>query len=45
MQRSKIVAHALYSVFQMAEVAVPRNQFRRILGMFDGLRPWEPLPY
>ena len=35
----KIVAHARYKVFQMAEVAVPRDLFRRILEMVDGLRP------
>ena len=31
--------HARYTVFQMAEVAVPRDLFRRILAMIDGLRP------
>jgi hypothetical protein len=33
------VTHARYTVFQMAEVAVPRDLFRRILAMIDGLRP------
>ena len=28
--------------FQMAEVAVPRDLFRRTLGMIDDLRPREP---
>ena len=36
---AKVIAHARYTVFQMAEVAVPRNLFRRILEMIDGLRP------
>jgi hypothetical protein len=36
---AKVVAHARYTVFQMAEVAVPRNLFRRILAMIDDLRP------
>src|SRR3954464_2816655 len=36
---AKVVAHARYTVFQMAEVAVPRDLFRRILAMIDGLRP------
>src|SRR5918995_1772216 len=34
-----VVTHARYTVFQMAEVAVPRNLFRRILDLIDGLRP------
>ena len=41
---AKIIAHARYSVFQMAEVAVPRDLFRRILDMIDDLRPREPAP-
>lgn len=36
---AKVVTHARYTVFQMAEVAVPRDLFRRILEMIDGLRP------
>ena len=28
---AKVIAHARYTVFQMAEVAVPRDLFRRIL--------------
>jgi hypothetical protein len=35
-------AHARYAVFQMAEVAVPRHLFRRILDMIDDLPPREP---
>ena len=41
---AKIIAHARYSVFQMAEVAVPRDLFRRILDMIDNLRAREPAP-
>src|SRR5215212_3801772 len=36
---AKVMAHARYTVFQMAEVAVPRNLFRRILDLIDDLRP------
>jgi hypothetical protein len=36
---AKVIAHARYTVFQMAEVAVPRELFRRILGLIDELRP------
>src|SRR5215213_4482020 len=35
---AKVIAHARYTVFQMAEVAVPRDLFRRILGLIDELR-------
>jgi hypothetical protein len=41
---AKAVAHARYAVFQMAEVAVPRALFRRILGMIDDLRSRETAP-
>lgn len=41
---AKVIAHARYAVFQMAEVAVPRDLFRRILDMIDDLRPREPTP-
>jgi hypothetical protein len=34
-----VIAHARYTVFQMAEVAVPHDLFRRILAMIDELRP------
>jgi hypothetical protein len=34
-----VIAHARYTVFQMAEVAVPRELFRRILDLIDKLRP------
>ena len=36
---AKVVNHGRYVTFQMAEVAVPRDLFRRILAMIDGLRP------
>src|ERR687894_675196 len=36
---AKVIAHARSTVFQMAEVAVPRDLFRRVLAMIDSLRP------
>jgi hypothetical protein len=36
---AKVIAHARYTVFQVAEVAVPQDLFRRILDRIDGLRP------
>jgi len=36
---AKVISHARYTVFQMAEVAVPRELFRRMLDLIDGLRP------
>jgi hypothetical protein len=36
---TKLVVHGRYMAFQMAEVAVPRDLFRRILQMINGLRP------
>ena len=36
---AKIIAHARYTVFQMAEVAVPHDLFRRMLAMIDDLHP------
>jgi hypothetical protein len=35
---AKAVTHARYTVFQMADVAVPRDLFRRILEIIDRLR-------
>jgi hypothetical protein len=35
---AKVIAHARYTVFQMAEVAVPRDLFRRILDLIEDLR-------
>lgn len=39
---AKVIPHARYAVFQMAEVAVPRDLLQRILDMIDDLRPREP---
>jgi hypothetical protein len=36
---AKVVTHALYTVFQMAEVAVPRELFRLVLELIANLRP------
>ena len=36
---AKVVSHARSTIFQMAEVAVPRDLFRRILEMIGDLRP------
>jgi hypothetical protein len=36
---AKVITHARYAVFQMAEVAVPRDLFRRVLDMIAALRP------
>lgn len=36
---AKVVANGQYAVFQMAEVAVPRDLFRRILDLINELRP------
>jgi hypothetical protein len=35
---AKVVARGRYVTFQMAEVAVPRDLFREILNLIDGLR-------
>ncbi len=40
---AKVVRHGRYVTFQLAEVAVPRNLFREILRLIDGLRP-KPAP-
>ncbi len=36
---AKVVGHARYVGFQMAEVAIPRNVFANILRMIAELRP------
>jgi len=36
---AKVVCHGRYVIFQMAEVAVPKELFREILRLIDGLRP------
>jgi hypothetical protein len=40
---AKVVSHGRYVTFQLAEVAVPRELFQKILRIIDGLRP-APLP-
>jgi hypothetical protein len=40
---AKIVTHARYVIFQMAEVAVPKELFQEILRLIAGLRP-RPAP-
>ncbi len=40
---AKVVSHGRYVTFQMAEVAVPRGLFGKILHQIDGLRP-RPAP-
>ncbi len=37
------VSHGRYVTFQLAEVAVPKELFRKILGLIDDLRP-RPAP-
>lgn len=39
---AKVITHARYAVFQMAEVAVPRRLFSQILSLIDELRRPEP---
>jgi len=41
---AKVVAHGRYLVFQMAEVAVPRELFGGILARIARLRPPDPAP-
>jgi hypothetical protein len=36
---AKVTVHARYTVFQMAEVAVPRVLFRCMLDLINNLRP------
>jgi hypothetical protein len=36
---ARIVSHARYVTFQMAEVAMPSQLFAEILRLIDGLRP------
>ena len=40
---AKVVSHGRYVTFQLAEVAVPRELFRKNLRLIDELRP-APLP-
>jgi len=41
---AKLVTHARYAIFQMAEVAVPRDLFHRILAKIADLRCRTPAP-
>jgi DDE family transposase len=41
---AKVIAHARYTEFQMAEVVVPRDLFRRILDLIEDLRPTQVAP-
>jgi hypothetical protein len=41
---AKVVTHARYVIFQMAEVAVPKRLFRAILERIRRFRPREPAP-
>jgi hypothetical protein len=40
---AKVVRHGCYVIFQLAEVAVPRNLFQKILALIDELRR-RPVP-
>ncbi len=40
---AKVVSHGRCVMFQLAEVAVPRDLFRKILSLIDDLRP-RPAP-
>jgi hypothetical protein len=40
---AKVVSHGRYVTFQLAEVAVPRNLFQKILGLIEDLRR-RPVP-
>ncbi len=40
---AKAISHGRYVTFQLAEVALPREPFRKFLRLVDGLRP-APLP-
>ncbi len=40
---AKVVAHGRYVTFHLAEVAVPRDLFTKILRLIDDLRP-RPVP-
>lgn len=42
---AKAVRHARNAVFGMAEVAVPRDLFGRVLALIGSLRPREPAPF
>jgi hypothetical protein len=39
---AKVVSHGRYVVFQMAEVAIPRQMFQEVLRLIAELRPQPP---
>jgi len=39
---AKVVRHGRYVIFQMAEVAIPREMFQEILRLIAELRPQPP---
>jgi hypothetical protein len=39
---AKVVSHGRYVIFQMAEVAIPRQMFQEILRLIAELRPQPP---
>jgi len=41
---AKVIGHGRYAIFQMAEVAVPRELFGRLLDRIARLRPPDPAP-
>jgi len=41
---AKVIAHARYAIFRMAEAAVPKRPFRAILTRIRRLRPLETVP-
>jgi Transposase DDE domain group 1 len=41
---AKVIAHSRYAIFQMAEVAVPREPFGHLLDRIARLRPPDPAP-
>ena len=41
---ANVVRHGRYVTFQLAEVAVPRELFRKILSLIDGLRRSPAVP-
>src|ERR1700746_880587 len=41
-EAAKVVSHGRYVVFQMEEVAIPRQMFQEILRMIAELRPQPP---
>ncbi len=40
---AKVVRHGRYVTFQLAEVAVPRSIFQKVMDLIDDLRP-RPVP-